>query len=232
MHFKFFIFDSLLLSAKINNKMSKKQKYYVVWKGKNPGIYDNWKNCQAEIHGVEGAVYKSFDTLEEAKNAFKSKPSDFIQKKVKESKNETDKKKVGFGIITPSISVDAACSGNPGAMEYQGVDTADKKQIFHQGPFPLGTNNIGEFLAIVHALAFLKNQGLDELPIYSDSVTAIGWIKKKKAKTNLIQNVQTAKLHEMIVRAERWLENNSFKNPILKWETESWGEIPADFGRK
>jgi ribonuclease HI len=212
--------------------MSKKQKYYVVWKGKNPGIYDSWKDCQAEIHGVEGALYKSFDSLEEAKNAFKSKPGNFIQKKEKELKSKEKKKSFSANIITPSISVDAACSGNPGAMEYQGVDTADKRRIFHQGPFPLGTNNIGEFLAIVHALAFLKNQGLHELPIYSDSVTAIGWIKKKKAKTNLVQNRDTEKLYEMINRAELWLENNSYKNPILKWETESWGEIPADFGRK
>ena len=212
--------------------MSKKQKFYVVWKGKNPGIYDSWKDCQAEIHGVEGAVYKSFDSLEEAKNAFNSKPGNFIQRKEKDLKTKEKKKSFSANIITPSISVDAACSGNPGAMEYQGVDTADKRRIFHQGPFPLGTNNIGEFLAIVHALAFLKNQGLNDLPIYSDSVTAIGWIKKKKAKTNLVQNSETEKLYEMISRAESWLEKNSYKNPILKWETESWGEIPADFGRK
>jgi ribonuclease HI len=212
--------------------MSKKQKFYVVWKGKNPGIYDSWKDCQAEIHGIEGALYKSFDSLEEAKNAFNSKPGNFIQRKEKDLKTKEKKKSFSANIITPSISVDAACSGNPGAMEYQGVDTADKRRIFHQGPFPLGTNNIGEFLAIVHALAFLKNQGLNDLPIYSDSVTAIGWIKKKKAKTNLVQNSETEKLYEMISRAESWLEKNSYKNPILKWETESWGEIPADFGRK
>ena len=193
--------------------MSKKQKYYVVWKGKNPGIYDSWKDCQAEIHGVEGAVYKSFDSLEEAKLAFKSKPGNFIKRKEKDLKTK-EKKSFAANIITPSISVDAACSGNPGAMEYQGVDTADKRRIFHQGPFPLGTNNIGEFLAIVHALAFLKNQGLNDLPIYSDSVTAIGWIKKKKAKTNLVQNSETEKLYEMISRAESWLEKNSYNRKL------------------
>jgi ribonuclease HI len=40
------------------------------------------------------------------------------------------------------------------------------------------------------------------------------------------------KLKEMIQRAERWLHNNEIANPILKWETKAWGEIPADFGRK
>ena len=135
-------------------------------------------------------------------------------------------------ILWDSISVDAACSGNPGLMEYQGVDTKTKEKIFHQGPFLMGTNNIGEFLAIVHALAFFKQKGLYNRPIYSDSVTAMGWVKKKKANTKLEQNAKTAKLYELIQRAENWLKQNSYSNPIIKWETEDWGEIPADFGRK
>ena len=61
-------------------------------------------------------------------------------------------------IIKESIAVDAACSGNPGNMEYRGVYTKTKEQIFHQGPFPQGTNNIGEFLALVHGLAFFKKR--------------------------------------------------------------------------
>jgi ribonuclease HI len=117
-------------------------------------------------------------------------------------------------------------------MEYQGVDTKTKEKIFHQGPFLMGTNNIGEFLAIVHALALFKQKGLNNRPIYSDSVTAMGWVKKKKANTNLEQNAKTAKLYELIQRAENWLQQNNYSNPIIKWETENWGEIPADFGRK
>jgi ribonuclease HI len=135
-------------------------------------------------------------------------------------------------IIWDSISVDAACSGNPGLMEYQGVDTKTKEKIFYQGPFLMGTNNIGEFLAIVHALALYKQKGFHNRPIYSDSVTAMGWVKKKKANTKLEQNAKTAKLYELILRAENWLKQNSYSNPIIKWETEDWGEIPADFGRK
>jgi ribonuclease HI len=118
----------------------------------------------------------------------------------------------------------------PEKMEYQGVDTATGDQIFHQ-QFQLGTNNIGEFLALVHGLAYLK-QHEDTRPIYTDSKIALGWVRKKKCKTKLAHTRQTARLFELIERAESWLQKNTFENQILKWNTERWGEIPADFGRK
>jgi ribonuclease HI len=215
--------------------MAKSLKFYVVWQGKKPGIYTNWPECQEQINGVKTALYKSFESKAEAEMAFAGKPEDYIQKK-SPAKSPLGQKKLNVknnnAIIWDSISVDAACSGNPGLMEYQGVDTKTKEKIFYQGPFLMGTNNIGEFLAIVHALALYKQKGLNKRPIYSDSVTAMGWVKKKKANTKLEQNAKTAKLYELILRAENWLKQNSYSNPIIKWETEDWGEIPADFGRK
>lgn len=117
-------------------------------------------------------------------------------------------------------------------MEYRGVWTADKSEIFHYGPAKDGTNNIGEFLALVHALALLQKKNDPSTPIYSDSKTAIAWVKKKKANTQLKPTRHNAELFDMIHRAEKWLKENTWKNPIHKWETEHWGEIPADFGRK
>jgi ribonuclease HI len=212
--------------------MAKSTKFYVVWQGKKPGIYSSWPECQDQINGVKTALYKSFESKAEAEMAFAGKPEDYIQKKSAVKPITTKSKKNNNAIIWDSISVDAACSGNPGLMEYQGVDTKTKERIFHQGPFLMGTNNIGEFLAIVHALALYKQKGLHNRPIYSDSVTAMGWVKKKKANTQLEQNAKTANLYDLILRAENWLKQNSFTNPIIKWETEDWGEIPADFGRK
>ena len=116
-------------------------------------------------------------------------------------------------------------------MEYQGVETSTKKRLFHVGPFPEGTNNIGEFLGIVHGLGYLKKYGFS-IPVYTDSKTAIAWVKKKKANTKITPNKKNAELLELISRAEDWLHNNTWDNPILKWETKDWGEIPADFGRK
>lgn len=211
--------------------MAKKKKYYVVWKGMNPGIYESWDECKRQIQGFEGAVYKSFPSKRMAEEAYYGHADDYIGKRQPKADISDEQKKLIGEPEKPSIAVDAACSGNPGIMEYQGVNTADGKPIFHQGPFPDATVNIGEFLAIVHALALLKNKG-KTTPIYSDSMTAISWVKKKKANTQLQRTAKNGKVFEMIQRAEKWLHNNSFENRILKWQTKYWGEIPADFGRK
>lgn len=131
-----------------------------------------------------------------------------------------------------ALAVDAACSGNPGEMEYQGVQVNNGKVIFRMGPFPDATNNIGEFLAIVHALSFLNKNGFIHTPVYSDSMTGMTWVRKKKANTKIAPTARNRELLDMIARAENWLRTHSYQNPVLKWETEKWGEIPADFGRK
>tara|TARA_B100000497_G_scaffold40393_2_gene47067 strand:+ start:17918 stop:18553 length:636 start_codon:yes stop_codon:yes gene_type:complete len=211
--------------------MKKKQKYYVVWFGNPAGIFDSWKECQLSIKDVSGAQYKSFLTFEEAKKAFRNEYKDYIginTKKKKISKEELIK--IGEPNLY-TISVDAASSGNPGIMEYRGVDTQTHQQLFHQGPFQKGTNNVGEFLALVHGLAFLKQKNSDR-KIYSDSKIAIAWVKRKKCNTKLKKTSKNKKIFDLILRAENWLENNTYKTVIIKWETKAWGEIPADFGRK
>lgn len=90
---------------------------------------------------------------------------------------------------------------------------------------------MGEFLALVHGLAFLKKYNSDR-NIYSDSKIAIGWVKRKKCNTKLKRTAQNKQLFELIERAEYWLKTNTYSTKILKWETKAWGEIPADFGRK
>ena len=205
-----------------------KQKFYVVWKGHKPGVYSTWEECKNQVSGAEGALYKSFSSKEDAQKAFADNPWKHLSK----PKTTATKKTLSSAhIIQESIAVDAACSGNPGDMEYRGVKVWDDEEIFHQGPFPQGTNNIGEFLGIVHALALLKQKN-SNLPIYSDSVNAMKWIAKKKCNTKLEQTEENKPIFELIARAENWLQQNSYENKILKWETESWGEIPADFGRK
>ena len=226
--------------------MSKKKKYYVVWNGLTPGIYHSWDDCQAQIKGVKGAVYKSFDSKEEAERAYASPAYEYIapsnspkgenSNSAKPASSPFDfgpfgrRPSVGGMRGGPALAVDAACSGNPGPMEYRGVYLGDGKEIFHFGPVH-GTNNIGEFLAIVHALALLHKQGLT-MTIYSDSRTAISWVRKKCCNTQLERTAETEQLFQLIERAEAWLKAHRVTNPIVKWETKQWGEIPADFGRK
>lgn len=211
-----------------------KNKYYVVWEGRTPGIYSDWEACKQEIMGVKGAKYKGFPDQLSAETAFKQGPEAYWGKEVARVIDLSSAKEQP---VSPAIAVDAACSGNPGKMEYQGVfvdfgaQPVYTSQLFKSPVFPNGTNNIGEFLAIVHALALQKKHGW-HYPIYSDSVNAQLWVRQKKCKTKLTQNGKNAYLFELVARAEKWLEENTVDVPVLKWKTEIWGEIPADYGRK
>ena len=212
-----------------------KQKFYVVWRGRKPGVYDSWDDCKQQVEGFGEAAYKAYATLEDAEEAFwrgkeEAQPAQAVA-------GQDDKKgDTPLPAAAPrpydedAIAVDAACSGNPGPMEYRGVDLRSGRELFHLGPMH-GTNNIGEFLAIVHALALLKKQGVKRT-VYSDSRNALIWVRQKQCKTRLERNAQTEGLFQLIDRAVIWLRNNKIEVPLLKWQTKEWGEVPADFGRK
>ena len=211
-----------------------KNKFYVVWSGRNPGIYSDWETCQKEIMGCKGAKYKGFPDRLSAETAFRQGPEDYWGKDVAPM---IDLSKAKEQPLSPAIAVDAACAGNPGKMEYQGVfadfgtQPPTTANLFKSPVFPNATNNIGEFLAIVHALALEKKNGW-KYPIYSDSVNAQIWIRQKKCTTKLQRNAKNDYLFQLVERAENWLNNNAIEVPVLKWKTEIWGEIPADYGRK
>ncbi len=210
--------------------MATEKKYYVVWQGRKPGVYDNWPECKAQIDGFPQAKYKSFPTSEEAYAALRSGTGSLFQRKPPSGGGGTTHASVGAP-IKDALCVDAAWNTASGDMEYQGIYYKTGGLIFKQGPFADGTNNIGEFLAIVHALGYCRKKGLN-LPIYSDSRNAIGWVRQKKANTKLERTARNKELFEVLERAEQWLRDHSYTNPILKWETKAWGENPADFGRK
>ena len=214
--------------------MAKKKKFYVVWVGHKPGVYSSWDEAKAQIEGFSGAKYKSFTDAKAAEEAYE-KPADmYYGKGPKKSKTPKRLREelIEMGVDLTAIAVDAACKGNPGPIEYQGVDLESNIDLFHVGPLAEGTVNIGEFLAIVHALALLQNGPGAERAIYSDSLIGISWVHQQKCKTKLTKTVNNKALFHLVRRAEKWLAENRYKNPILKWETQQWGEIPADFGRK
>ncbi|NQT78108.1 MAG: viroplasmin family protein [Bacteroidetes bacterium] len=206
-----------------------KQKYYVVWLGKEPGIYKTWQECERQIRNFDGAVYKSFVDEGLARQAYEDDHSNYIGKDFGKL-NEQEKKIYGKP-IEDSICVDAACSGNPGIMEYRGVDKLSGAELFRMGPFQYATVNIGEFLAIVHGLAYLAERDFD-FPIYTDSRTAMKWVRDKKINTKLERVSINERVFVLLDRAIKWLETHDYSNKIIKWETAAWGEIPADFGRK
>lgn len=209
-----------------------KKKYFVVWDGHVPGIYTSWPECQKQVKGYAAAKFMGFPSLNEATEAYNSPYYDFVGKNAKAKKQANPLLIQEYGVPElESLSVDAACSGSPGIMEYRGVYTRTGEEIFKMGPFPLATNNMGEFLALVHGLALLKKENKN-MPIYSDSITAMKWVKDKKYATKLEPSESSRQVFELMDRAVKWLLNNEYSTPVFKWETKAWGEIPADFGRK
>ena len=202
----------------------KKNKFYVVWVGSKTGVFESWVDCQLAVKNYKGSKYKSFIKKNEAEKAFLKGYEVYYNKKKYSHDNDTIP-------TNDAICVDAASSGNPGIMEYQGVDTNTKEVLFKMGPFNNATNNIGEFLALVHGIAILEKD-LQKRIIYSDSVTAMSWVRKKRCQTKLKRNDENEEVFILIDRATKWLKENNYSATIKKWETKKWGEIPADFGRK
>ena len=237
-----------------------KRKFYVVWEGREPGIYEDWEDAREQIEGYPGAKYKSFPDSASATAAYRSGLIREARKEIAHlltnapehpathtvSPAPSRAPSPSRGVIPqrdpreylrfPEIdpegwAVDASCLGNPGVMEYRCVELSTGREIFRQGPFPVGTNNIGEFLAIVHALALMERRN-ERHTLYSDSRIAMGWVRKRLPKTTLKRTPQTEHLYELLGRAVIWLNTHTWSVPLLKWDTDRWGEVPADFARK
>jgi ribonuclease HI len=212
--------------------MANKPKFYVVWKGRETGVFSSWDDCKAQTNGFDGAVFKSFESKELAEEAFRNSSHLYVgqQKKVFHKLSAAELELIGKP-IEDAIAVDGAWDNTTGLVEYQGVYIKTGEVLFHVGPLEDGTINMVEFLAIVHALALCK-QWHWTVPIYSDSKIALGWIKEKKSSSHHMPSEKNEKLFDMLSRAKKWLHNNTYENVLLKWETKAWGENPADFGRK
>lgn len=212
-----------------------KKKAYVVWVGKTPGVYDSWEECRAAVHGFASARYRGFTSKERAEKAYTEGPENYWGKRSPANRDSCagDEPVAALGgPIIDSICVDAAWNTATKAMEFRGVWHRDRSTMFEYGPCPGGTNNIGEFLAVVSALARLKNESSD-LPIYTDSRTAMAWIRNRQVNSASMRKGETSRqVNRLVERATRWLHDNKFGNEIYKWDTETWGDIPADYGRK
>lgn len=212
-----------------------KRKFYVVWVGHSPGIYDSWEECKAQTDGFPGAKYRAFDSQLAATNAYRGDPEEaaaMLRTIAKHSPKVTNYEAIP-DIILDSIAVDGACAKNPGPMEYRGVDVQTGAELFHFGPADDGTNNVAEYLALVHALALFDRQGNTHTAIYSDSRTALSWLRNRGHKSKLAPTPRNSRLFELLRRADAWVQSHPhYPNRVLKWDTERWGEIPADFGRK
>lgn len=211
------------------------RKFYVVFAGYQPGIYDTWEECKAQVDGFHGAKYKSYPSCEEATMAFR-KEQDVEEMQFYTFLTQKRDVRPNYSafpeIRLDAIAVDGACNHNPGGdVEYQGVMVGSGERVFHVGPYPGGSNNVGEYIGLVHALALLAQRGDTTTPVYSDSVTALSWLRRRHSRCT-IKFPPGNKLKELLDRADMWVATHQIVNPVIKWKTDEWGEIPADFGRK
>lgn len=206
---------------------AKKIKYYTVWRGRKPGVYNNWPDTESQVTGFPGALYKGFTSEEEALEAFKQEPPAAGPRPSRRVGPIHQNTRPGWG-----LAVDGACNMVTGKAEYKGVRLSDNKILFQGGPFAEATNNIVEFLAIVHALAYCHKHLLPDMPVFSDSQTALDWVRQGHARTKKPRTEKNQEVFDLLQRAEHWLATHRYQNPLLKWDTAAWGEIPADFGRK
>ena len=196
--------------------MSKK-KFYVVWRGKKPGIYTSWQVCKRQIDGFEKSAYKSFSTLAQAELAFKNKYEDYIGKKPLPKKiTKIDLQKYGKPILE-SISVDAACSGNPGPGGW-GAVIFDKEnnQKNISGNEKNTTNNRMELLAAIMALKKIKNNS--DVVIYTDSIYVKNgiteWVLKWKENGWKNSNKEPVKNKDLWEKLDNLCEQNTIN---WKW---------------
>ncbi|MCY9861130.1 ribonuclease H family protein [Vibrio coralliirubri] len=214
--------------------MSKKN-HYVVWVGRTTGVFDNWADTQAQISGFSGALFKGFTTLDEATAAFDAGYANAISTPSKLSTASKVKGKPASLVGIPThecITVDGAFSGSSKKMEYQCVMNLSREIIFRSKPFVGGSNNIAEFLALIGAIRYRESIKRPDLDIYSDSKTALAWVRDKQLNTTIDINTLDPVIQGRISSALQYIQTNPQPQNLKKWDTASWGEIPADFGRK
>ena len=189
------------------------KKYYVVWQGLKPGIYDSWPQAQAQVKGRKDAQFMGFESFEQASQAYAqpyakalaarnkaSGKANTSGKKSSTNSKATIKAKTKAAAIKNSADVniysDGACSPNPGkAGTGIAIYYGDKLNSLWYGLFePNGTNNSAELYGLLEAFKmaqhFVKQnlsvQVLSDSKYSIDCITkwASGWRKKGWTRPN------------------------------------------------
>ena len=185
-------------------------KFYAVKKGKTPGIYRTWSDCQKQVKGFSGAVYKSFTTLKEAE-AFmengdqpvtKNSQGEEIRWLTKDGKN---------GMVnadTMSVYVDGSFDKKSGYFGYGGVVIyQDTVKTYKGGRNTEGLakmrNVAGEIIATMHAVKIAQKSGAKNVVIYHDyrgiAEWALGSWQAKNDYTKEYQSYMQDKAKELAI---------------------------------
>jgi len=155
--------------------LAKKKRYYAVVKGRNPGIYTEWKGqngAQAQIIRFSGSVYKGFETEREAE--------EFMNQQSIEQPDIQETEAAGLKEGKIIIYTDGACINNPGPGGYGVVIKNGKKTEELSGGYRMTTNNRMELMACIVGLSALKKPL--SVILFSDSKYVVDGISKGWAK--------------------------------------------------
>ncbi len=239
--------------------VAQKKKWYVIWRGRETGIFRTWDQCKERTDGFPRARFKSFKSEAEAVKAFTRGPAMATvpntrkarkssqrfnpdQNPIRKASTRTGKRQdkrpkqltlgLDFKPEPNALVVDGACCLQTGDFEYQAVWLHDKRTAFKSPVLSPGTNNLAEFLGLVAGLRHVAELGL-QCPVYSDSQTAISWVRKRAHKCGpVLQGLVTDEVAKMMDDAINWLKANPEHPKVIQWMTKHWGENPADYGRK
>jgi ribonuclease HI len=169
------------------------KKFYVVWTGRQTGVFTDWPTAQRSVDGFPGAKYKSFPTRAEAETALRAGAPPRTAARsatTKQTKPAQDDAFASDSVVSLQIYCDGACEPNPGnAGSGVVVYRAGAVTELWYGLYnPNGTNNTAELNGLLSALLMAEkaiNTG-EDAEILCDSTYAlncvskwaIGWEKK------------------------------------------------------
>lgn len=216
--------------------MSKNQ-FYVVVKGRKPGIYRTWygeDGAEIQIRGFSGAVYKGFPTEAEARRWFEehleqrsqessadSKTKGKVQQTIILLEKEDSHKKESKETSNPPgdkhkeaqvvIYTDGACINNPGNGGYGVVILRDGKRFEYSGGFSQTTNNRMELMACIVGLEHVPSGS--SVRLYSDSQYVVngiqkGWAERWRARGWLKSDGKPAENRDLWARLLDLCEQN------------------------
>ncbi len=190
------------------------KKYYVIWKGGQTGIFDNWPQVQQLTAGRADAQYMGFPSKAEAEAAFADTYTKALMKRSLAKGNSASSKASTTAQSSKSLGnaadiniyCDGACSPNPGKSGtgiaiYQGKQLTELWYGLYQAD---GTNNTAELNGMLEAFKLAQHYvDQQQVQILSDSKYSIdcitkwaaGWQKKgwKKADGQAIKNPELVK---------------------------------------
>ena len=142
------------------------KKFYVVWQGREKGIFTTWAECKKQVDHFPGARYKSFPTLDAAESAFKGTKNTSSQKSPTKKRSTTNTVKtytaseINALAIDIKIFTDGGCEPNPGkAGSGIALYRNNKLDALWYGLYsPKGTNNTAELNALHQALILTQDE--------------------------------------------------------------------------